>query len=92
MSLNIQSLPAKYTEFNELICNLNVNCCAPDIIALQEIWQIQDPAIFPMPNYNLIEYKCRCNNVQGGGVGFYFKKGVRFNILEDKCIFIDRIF
>ena len=92
MSLNIQSLPAKYTEFNELICNLNVNCCAPDIIALQEIWQIQDPAIFPMPNYNLIEYKCRRNNVQGGGVGFYFKKGVRFNILEDKCIFIDRIF
>ena len=47
---------------------------------------------FPLHNYNLIEFKCRRNNVQGGGVGLYFKNDVRYNILEEKCIFIDRIF
>ena len=26
------------------------------------------------------------------GVGLYFKKGVRFNILQEKCIFVERIF
>ena len=85
MSLNIQSLSSKFAEFNELICHLNLNKCSPDIIALQEIWQVPDPSFFPLINYNLIEFKCRHNNVQGGGVGLYFKKGVRFNILQEKC-------
>ena len=92
MSLNIQSLPSKFIEFNDMISNLNVNKCSPDVIALQENWQIQDPAFFPLPNYNLIEFKCRRNNVQGGGVGLYFKNDVCYNILEEKCIFIYRIF
>ena len=65
--------------------------CAPDVIALQEIWQIQDPAFFPLPNYNLIEFKCRRNNVQGGGVGLFFKNGVRYNILE-KNAFLSIVF
>ena len=46
MSLNIQSLTSKFIEFNDMISNLNVNKCSPDVIALQEIWQIQDPAFF----------------------------------------------
>ena len=72
--------------------DFSVNMCAPDVIALQEIWQIQDPAFFPLPNYNLIEFKCCRNKVQGGGVGLFFKNSVRYNILEKKCIFIDCIF
>ena len=92
MSLNIQSLPSKFNSFNEMISNFNKNNCAPDVIALQEIWQISDPAFFPLPNYSLLEYKCRRNNVQGGGVGLYFKKGIRFNILHNKCVFVDKVF
>ena len=91
MSLNIQSLPSKFIDLNDMISNLNVNMCAPDVIALQEIWQIQDPAFFPLPNYNLIEFKCRRNNVQGGGVGLFFKNGVRYNILE-KNAFLSIVF
>ena len=49
MSLNIQSLPSKFIEFNDMISNLNVKKCSPDVIALQEIWQIQDPAFFHSP-------------------------------------------
>ena len=40
----------------------------------------------------MLEYKCRRNNVQGGGVGLYFKKGIRFNILHNKCVFVDKVF
>ena len=33
-----------------------------------------------------------CAITQGGGVGFYFKNNLRFKILPDKSIFINRVF
>ena len=71
---------SKFDELSSLIIQLSTSNVNIKIIALQEIWQISDPAFFPLPNYSLLEYKCRRNNVQGGGVGLYFKKGIRFNI------------
>jgi exonuclease III len=32
------------------------------------------------------------NNVQGGGVGIYIKKGIIYNKLPEKSIFIDQVF
>jgi len=92
MSFNIQSLPAKFTEFQEFILNLNLNYCSPDIILLQEIWHLHNPDSFQIPGYSQLVYKSRANNVQGGGVGIYFKDKIRFNVLHEKSIFIDRIF
>ena len=92
MSFNIQSLPSKFTEFQEFISNFNVNRCSPDIILLQEIWNLQNPDLFHIPGYSPLIFKSRSNNVQGGGVGIYFKEKIRFNILHEKCIFFDRIF
>ena len=92
MSFNIQSLPSKFTEFQEFISNFNVNRCSPDIILLQENWNLQNPDLFHIPGYSPLIFKSRSNNVQGGGVGMYFKEKIRFNILHEKCIFIDRIF
>ena len=40
LSLNIQSLPSKFAEFQELIQNLQINKCEPDILSIQETWQI----------------------------------------------------
>jgi hypothetical protein len=40
--------------------------------------------------YNL-EIKSRSLNVQGGGVGIYVKKGIRYNILKESSIFIDKV-
>ena len=37
---NIQSLPAKFGEFQELIQNFQANKCEPEIICLQETWQL----------------------------------------------------
>ena len=44
-------------------------------------------------HYLIIHYQKRYNAAirKGGGVGFYFKNNVKFNILKDKCIFVDRV-
>jgi NOL1/NOP2/fmu family ribosome biogenesis protein len=76
MSLNIQSLPAKFGDFKELIDNLTDHKCNPEIL-LQEIWQVADPKLFIHEDYQPLIFKCR-SNYSGGGVGIYLKKGIKF--------------
>ena len=73
LSLNIQSLPSKYNEFLDLINQFSSNNIHFDIIALQELWTINDPDIFAINGYKFI-FKSRKKGTQGGGVGFYIKK------------------
>ena len=91
-SLNIQSLPSKYNALQDLINNFNINNCQPDVLCIQETWQVPDPSLFPLINYNQFICNLRSNSIQGGGVGFYFKNNLRFKILTEKSIFIDRVF
>ena len=91
-SLNIQSLPSKYNALQDLINNFNINNCQPDVLCIQETWQVPDPSLFPLINYNQFICNLRSNSIQGGGVGFYFKNSLRFKILTEKSIFIDRVF
>jgi len=65
LSFNIQSLPSKFNEFEELINILSSNNCSPDFICLQEIWQIHNSSSFSLKNYNF-EFLTRKNDVQGG--------------------------
>jgi len=73
MSLNIQSLPAKFTEFQDLIVNFDHANCAPDVICLQETWKIPDSSYFSLNNYHPPIISQRGGNSQGGGWGFIFK-------------------
>ncbi len=66
MSLNIQSVPSKFNELEELIQSFTSNNCEPDFICLQETWRIVDPSRYALDNYEL-EIKSRGRNVQGGG-------------------------
>jgi hypothetical protein len=66
LSLNIQSLPAKYNELRSFIISLSTNNCAPEIIALQEIWQVIDASHFPLPGYQPLLFTTRSKG-QGGG-------------------------
>jgi hypothetical protein len=78
MSLNIQSLPAKFNELEELIQSFISNNCEPDFICLQEtwrIWRIVDSSLYALDNYEL-EIKSRSKNTQGGGAGIYIKKAL----------------
>ena len=64
---------------------------SPDIICLQETWQVADNSFFPLQNYHTLETNLR-NNTRGGGVGIYVKNHLTFNVLDQYSIFIERIF
>ena len=91
LSLNIQSLPAKYNEFTDLISNLSALNFSPDFLCLQEIWQLPDPSLFPLTNYQNIVINSR-NTARGGGVGIYVKNDIVFANLPQYSIFSERIF
>ena len=90
MSFNSQSLHAKFSEFSELINLLNSKNCAPDVICVQELWQISPYFITTLPGYHPMIFKLR-NCTQGGGVGIHVKNHLNFKILPDFSIFVDRI-
>jgi hypothetical protein len=71
-SLNIQSLPAKFNEFKELIEIFSEKNCKPDVILLQEIWQIHDCNLYMLSGYHPLLFKCRLKS-QGGGGGHLYK-------------------
>jgi endonuclease/exonuclease/phosphatase family metal-dependent hydrolase len=92
MSFNIQSLPAKFHELKELIHMLSSSKCSPDVICLQEIWQIHENMDFSLPGYSKLEYKIRNNNVQGGGVGIYVRSHLSYSVSAIYSVFSDRLF
>jgi hypothetical protein len=91
MSLNIQSLPSKFESLKEFICELSNTNCSPDVICLQETWNIIDPNLFSLPGYQPLIFNNRSSS-QGGGVGIYIKSDLSFKILKDKSIFIDKLY
>ena len=91
LSINIQSLPAKFLEISDLIHELSLLNNSPDIICLQETWQIFDTSLFQLQNYNLIEINSRVS-ARGGGVGIYTKSGIASVSLPQYSVFVERIF
>ena len=69
MSLNIQSLPAKFNELSDMLAGFYQFNFSPDIICLQETWQIIDPLLFNLPNYQNITLNTR-SSARGGGWAF----------------------
>ena len=68
LSLNIQSLPAKFMEFTDLISQFLCADLCPDVICLQETWNIIDNSAFPLSNYHTLETNLRHGARGGGGV------------------------
>jgi hypothetical protein len=91
MSLNIQSLSAKFTEFSEMISFMANKNCNPDIICLQETWKIVDPDMFVLNGYHTPVFKLRNNNAQGGGVAIYVKSCFCFTVIHKYTMSIDKI-
>jgi hypothetical protein len=89
LSLNVQSLPAKFAELKDLLDVCASKNFFPDIILLQEIWQVVDPALFALDNYQPLFYKCRAIG-RGGGVGIYVKVGIKATI-HPNTLFMDNV-
>jgi exonuclease III len=90
MNLNIQSLQSKHCELNMFMNELSSSKIFPDILCLQEIWQILDVNTVQLSGYDFV-YKKR-SKFRGGGVGCYIKKGIQYKIIERHSIFIEKIF
>ena len=91
LSLNIQSLPAKFNEFSELMTEFPSFESCPEIICLQETWNVVDNSVFPLANYHPLITNLR-RSARGGGVGMYIKENLSFKILSKFSIFVERIF
>jgi exonuclease III len=90
MSINIQSLPSKFSEFLEMIAFMSSSSCNPDIICVQETWKIMDPELYCLPGYHCPMFKLR-ENKQGGGVAIYVKDVVSYSIIDKYSTTIDKV-
>jgi exonuclease III len=90
MSLNVQSLPSKFSEFSEMIAFMYKYNCSPDVICIQETWKIVDPDLFCLPGYHCPIFKIR-ENRQGGGVAIYIKDFYTFSIIDKYSSSIDKV-
>ena len=84
LSLNIQSLPAKYNELSDMLNELSASNFTP------EVWQINDPSLFPLSNIQMLELNTR-TNARGGGV-YCILYCIVYNVLNQYSIFHNRIF
>jgi len=90
LSLNVQSLNSKFDALNLLISNLKNQDINIEIIALQEIWEIQYPELLKIQGFQQIIFKKR-RDMRGGGVGFFIKNGINAKIIEDCSPFESKI-
>ena len=90
MSVNVQSLTAKFNELNEMIRIMQINNCSPDIICLQELWSFPCDSMFSLLGYHPLIFKLR-NNYQGGGIGIFIKNKFKYTHLPHLSVFSERI-
>jgi exonuclease III len=90
MSLNVQSLPAKFNEFAEMLSHMSNNKCEPDVICLQETWRITDPELYKIAGYQCPVFKLR-ESMQGGGVTIYVKDCHHFKVIDKYSSSVDKV-
>ena len=56
-SLNIRSLPGKWSEFRDMINNLNHINFKFSVIALQEVWNVPRGVFYDLVGYKPFEYR-----------------------------------
>ena len=60
-------------------------------MCLQELWQFPEKTNFSLPGYHPLIFKLR-SSAQGGGVGIFIKDNLKFKLLPEKSIFVERLF
>jgi hypothetical protein len=68
LSINIQSLMSKYDELRAFVSELYSKKIPIDVIAIQEVWEIRQPELLPIPGFQTLIFKSR-KNMRGGGSG-----------------------
>ena len=82
LSLNVQSLQAKFEEFKIYLENLHNSYCNFDAICLQETWLTEkdNSSLLTLEGYNLITRHTSCS--AHGGVSIYLNENFNYEILN----------
>jgi len=91
LSLNVQSIMSKYDSLNVFVLELLAKGINVELIALQEIWNVEFPDLLDIEGFQPLIYKQR-TNMRGGGVGFYVKNNINFEIVENCSHFESKVF
>jgi exonuclease III len=81
---------SKHEKLSMEIAELEQKNIIIDIIAVQEIWDIRYPELVSLNGFNPIMFKKR-RDMRGGGVGFYVRKGLNAEIIENLSLFENKI-
>jgi len=90
LSINVQSINSKHADLSDLILNLIEKGVNIEIIALQETWNIVNPQLLLIDGFHPVIFKHR-EGMRGGGVGFYIKNCVSYEIIDDCSPFENKI-
>jgi hypothetical protein len=91
LSINIQSLNSKFECFSNFIADLLSKQINVEVIAIQECWNIEYADLLQIPGYHPFIFKQR-EGVRGGGVGFYIKECISYEVIQDCSHFENKIF
>ena len=83
LSLNIQSLNAKFDELKIYLQNFEQNQCNLDAVCLQETWineRNSDINMFQLDGYQLISQVCK--STSHGGLAIYLNENIKFEVLS----------
>ena len=89
ISWNIRSLCKQFNDFQEFLDIFAEQNCFFDVIALTEIWDLKNIDCYQLKNYNFIAKTRKLSN--GGGVGFYVHKSLKFKEVKEMCIFDEKV-
>jgi hypothetical protein len=81
ININKQSLNSKYEKLRGWVSDASRAGVPIEVIAIQETWRIKFPNHLEIPGFQKLIYKNRASG-QGGGVGFYIKKGLNYKLIN----------
>ena len=93
LSVNVRSLKAHYDDLSNLLASLPLGFF--DVLALQEVWSVNSS--FQLSGYQKIIFTSRdkgktINPNCGGGLAFYVRENIEFELLEKQSVFIKGLY
>ena len=81
---------SKHSDLKDFLLETSAKNIPIDILALQETWSIHHPHLVNIPGFNFIHHQRK--NTRGGGIGFYIREKLTFEIVNEYSFFIPKIF
>ncbi len=81
---------SKHEQLSMQIIELEQKNISIDLIAIQETWDVKYPELIALNGFQPFVCKRR-RNMRGGGIGFYVKKGIQLEVIDNLSPFENKI-